>query len=154
MDKPLCNNCGYDLSGLPYVANYIDCPECGRSNPRPLLDTPIIPANVWKPSLIVLAASLLFSLGVFALAWTNNDRFIMLLAWLSAPAFGVLNWIVTTTSWIMNIRRIRRSHGAKAVAGYVAIGLLVGIATALIVGFLGFVLFGLSPPGSNTFMGV
>lgn len=67
----------------------------------------------------------------------------MFYAWLSASAFGVLNWIVTTSSWIVTVRRIQRPHGGRDVAMYVIIGLAVGVFTTPVALFVALVLTGL-----------
>lgn len=56
-----------------------------------------------------------------------------LLALLAAPTFGVLNWIVTTMSWVTALRKSQRARGGKDLASYVALGLIVGIFTSLLV---------------------
>ncbi len=92
----LCGKCGYNLKGLPYVAN---CVECNASyNARRVMSTTIYrpgtTAFPWTPliGLVVLAlmalalAPMVFSLGRFALAPVVNISLFLLIV----SAFGAV----------------------------------------------------------------
>lgn len=128
-----CERCGYDLSGLSYVGNSTVCPECGQSTLRPLPEVSISHAKVWIPTLIVVGVSFLSTLVICPLAWKDRDGLFLLLLFLVAPAFGLLNWIVTATSLIVAFRRNRQPLGKSGAATYVVLGLIVGFFTALLV---------------------
>jgi len=133
VDPPTCADCGYDLTGVPIVADAIRCPECGGCRVRLY--------RWWEPrlsgarALLYLPASLVVGLPAAAVGWLVLSDTGGQAGWLlwAAPPYLLLGLVLCL--WRPGM------HAGVTVIGLTAVlagllGLLIAVAMLLVLPIL------------------
>ncbi len=118
MSEPKCIFCNHDLSSVTGTSEFVDCPGCGKTTPRPYLAAPqqpfrrVPPKQIflkeWIPVLLVLVVPLLLLLTLFFLVPGGVFWFGSFLSLFLIPVASVTNWILASLS---AIKVTERSQG-------------------------------------------
>ncbi len=138
MHHLMCNNCHYDLRGVPETEPGTGrrmCPECGVCFAPALARAPRSWPLRWKVPVLFGAAAVLLTIGVgvLALAAPYSTGGFMTNAVL-VPLAGLLNWLVTSAVWIQTVPRSYSDCRLGIVIRATLVGFLAGITTAAAVG--------------------